>query len=596
MGNTQPCMSKKIKVKFADIRACNLFANVPDKTIKRIAAYPSAQEIPTGTDIIKEGEKGDSMFIILSGSIDILKTDKLIKIASVGPGTFIGEGALVSGAPRNATCRTTTTCKVAFFDLKAFKETIDPDALLDWFWINEPWEGIKIGQDIYLDIKAKQNQRRRLDNPYYSRLGYTGMLYNATNSVGVSLIDRMKPYQYLYNILMYRLELAFASDMGKVFLMDLAQIPRSEGMDIEKWMYYLKTMKIGFINSFEESQKGSRIGQVAQFNQFQAVDLTLSNTIQQYISSLEYIKSQVGFLSGISPQRLSSVRSNELVGNVERSIEQSSYITEYWFDMHSEVKRRTYTALIECAKIAYREGLRKQYVLDDMGIELLEIDGMAFENSEFSVYVSSDQKDYQIREQIKGLFQTALSADKASLSDIIEVLQNTSIKDLQHKLQNNEEKRIQQGQQAQQAQQEQQAKAAEMQNQVMEKQIMLDERKLDLEEFKIIQDNQTKIHVAEIGTYFQMPDMDTNNNGVPDPMEIANLALEQSRLGQEGLHKGREQSLKEGIEKMRITTLKQIEDRKLKMKEKELKSKEKVEKLKADSQIKVARLNRDNKK
>ena len=130
----------------------------------------------------------------------------------------------------------------------------------------------------------------------------------------------------------------------------------------------------------------------------------------------------------------------------------------------------------------------------------------------------------------------------------------------------------------------------------MEKQIMLDERKLDLEEFKIIQDNQTKIHVAEIGTYFQMPDMDTNNNGVPDPMEIANLALEQSRLGQEGLHKGREQSLKEGIEKMRITTLKQIEDRKLKMKEKELKSKEKVEKLKADSQIKVARLNRDNKK
>lgn len=128
MGNTQPCMSKKIKVKFADIRACNLFANVPDKTIKRIAAYPSAQEIPTGTDIIKEGEKGDSMFIILSGSIDILKTDKLIKIASVGPGTFIGEGALVSGAPRNATCRTTTTCKVAFFDLKAFNKLITSHA------------------------------------------------------------------------------------------------------------------------------------------------------------------------------------------------------------------------------------------------------------------------------------------------------------------------------------------------------------------------------------------------------------------------------------------------------------------------------------
>ena len=121
-------MSKKVRVKFADIRTCSLFAGVPDKIIKKISSYPAAQEIPEGTDIIKEGEKGDSMFIILSGSIDILKTDKFVKVATVGPGTFIGEGALVSGAPRNATCRTTTTCKVAFFDLKAFNKLVTAHA------------------------------------------------------------------------------------------------------------------------------------------------------------------------------------------------------------------------------------------------------------------------------------------------------------------------------------------------------------------------------------------------------------------------------------------------------------------------------------
>ena len=117
-------MPKKVRVKFAEIRNCVLFAEVPDKTVKRIALLPSAQEISAGTDIIKEGDKGDSMFIILSGNVDILKTSKLVKVASVGPGTFIGEGALVSGAPRNATCRTATSCRVAFFDLKAFNKLV----------------------------------------------------------------------------------------------------------------------------------------------------------------------------------------------------------------------------------------------------------------------------------------------------------------------------------------------------------------------------------------------------------------------------------------------------------------------------------------
>lgn len=117
-------MSKKVRVKFTEIRNCILFTEVPDKTVKKIALLPSAQEIPAGTDIIREGDKGDSMFIILSGNVDILKTSKLIKVASVGPGTFIGEGALVSGAPRNATCRTTTSCRVAFFDLKAFNKLV----------------------------------------------------------------------------------------------------------------------------------------------------------------------------------------------------------------------------------------------------------------------------------------------------------------------------------------------------------------------------------------------------------------------------------------------------------------------------------------
>jgi len=117
-------MAKKARVKFAEIRNCVLFTEVPDRAVKKISLLPVAKEIITGTDIIKEGDEGDSMFIILSGTVDILKTSNFVKVASVGPGTFIGEGALVSGAPRNATCRAATSCRVAFFDLKAFNRLV----------------------------------------------------------------------------------------------------------------------------------------------------------------------------------------------------------------------------------------------------------------------------------------------------------------------------------------------------------------------------------------------------------------------------------------------------------------------------------------
>ena len=103
------------------------------------------------------------------------------------------------------------------FNTRVFKEAF-PDAKVEWYWINEAWEGVKIGLDIFTDIKPKPNQRRRLDNPYFCRLGYTGFIYEATNSQSVSLIDRLKPYQYLYDIISYRLEIAFASDQGKKFI------------------------------------------------------------------------------------------------------------------------------------------------------------------------------------------------------------------------------------------------------------------------------------------------------------------------------------------------------------------------------------------
>jgi hypothetical protein len=450
------------------------------------------------------------------------------------------------------------------FKLSIFKDVFT-DATVEEFWINESWEGIKIGERIFVNVQPKQNQRRRMDNPYYCKLGYVGLIYNATNSVSVSLIDRIKPYQYLYNIIAYRLELAFASDQGKIMLMDLAQIPRSEGMDVEKWMYYLKAMKIAFINSHEEGKKGSMTGKTSNFNQFQSIDLSLANQIQQYIDTLNYIKTQVAFISGVSPQRLGAIDNKELVGNVERSVQQSALITEYLFDSHDEVKRRVYTALIECAKIAFRDGAKVQYVLDDMGIELLEIEELELENSEFNVFISNSSKDLMVVETLKQLSQAALNSDKADLSTIIDTIINDNPSDIIRILQRGEKSKYERDK----AMQEQQLVSQEKQ---IKMQVEDKQADRDLKQYEIDSNNETKIMVAEIGVYSRQENLDRDGDGIPDPVELAKLSLEERDLDS-----------KYFSEKSKLIHDKDKHDKEISLKDKELKMKADIENKKIEA-------------
>lgn len=452
------------------------------------------------------------------------------------------------------------------FNMNIFKQSF-PDAKVEWYWINEAWEGVKIGTDIYTEIKPKANQRRRLDNPYFCRLGYTGFIYEATNSQSVSLIDRLKPYQYLYDIIAYRLEIAFASDQGKKFVMDLAQIPASHGIDIDRWLYYLKEMNIAFINSFEEGKKGAATGQLAKgFNQFQAIDLSLAQSIQQYINMLDYIKNQVYFVSGVTPQRLGAIDNKELVGNVERSVTQSALITEFLYEAHNEVKRRAYTAMVEVAKIAYKNGLSAQYVLDDMGLEILHLEENEFENSEFNVFVTNNNKDLELKGKLDQLVQIALQSEKIDLSTIVETIVNDSPRDIIRLLQRKEEEFYKRQSDQAQAQQEHEKQLEAIQQQMHAEQVEFEHLKLDQERYIAEANNETKIQVAEINVYARQENLDQNANGIPDPAELAANAIKMQELGSRSF-----------LEQSKLDHDKKKHERDLVQKDKEMKAKMEIE-------------------
>lgn len=460
---------------------------------------------------------------------------------------------------------------------------------VEWRWIIEVWEGYRIGEDLYVGIEPLEYQHVSADNPNSQRLPYTGVIYNNTNSRPRSLVSMMKPLQYMYIVLWYRLELAMARDKGKVVTMDITQIPKSMNIDVAKWMHYLSALGVNFVNPYEEGWDipGREGGKPSQFNQISALDLTMANTIDQYINLMDKIESMLSEISGVSKQREGSIASNELVGNVERSVVQSAHITEPWFWTHNQVKKECITMLLDTAKYAWKDNKTCiQYVLDDATRTFLTLSDDFF-YEDYDIFVEDTTKNQQQIEALRNLMQPAMQ-NGASLLDIAEIITMDNVTMIKNKLEEIEQKRMEQQQQMEQAQAEREQQLVQIQNEVKEEELMLKEAELDLEKYKIDTDASTKITVAQINAYRGSENMDQDNNGIPDPIEIGKQAIEQQKVNSdiaskqfEFNNKKREIEMKRDIENKKIELEKQRMKQELELQKQKDKAAMERERLKA---------------
>lgn len=426
--------------------------------------------------------------------------------------------------------------------------SIEPD------WIIEVWEGYRAGSDLYFGIQPIEYQHVSIDNPNSQKLPYCGAIYSNTNSKPRSLVSILKPLQYMYIVLWYRLELAIARDKGKVVNMDITQIPKSMNISPAKWMHYLSSVGVNFINPYEEGWNipGREGGKPAQFNQITALDLTMSNVIAEYIQLMDKIEELAGTISGITQQREGAVSSSEMVGNVERSVVQSSHITEPLFWVHNQCKRRVLNMLLNTAKGAWEEtGKQKlQYIFDNGERAFLDITPK-FYYEDMDVFVSDTSKDLENIQKLQQLIQPAMQ-NGASLLEAAEILTNDNFNIIKQKLKDMQTRQEQIQQQQHEAEAQQQQQLQQMQNEAKQQELMLQEAQMDLQRYQIDQDNQTKIAVAQINAYRGTEELDQDQNGIPDPIEIGKQAIEQQKINQEAYNKRYEAKQKREIEDQKI--------------------------------------------
>jgi hypothetical protein len=371
---------------------------------------------------------------------------------------------------------------------------------IEWDWVTEIWEGYRIGDDMYIGIRPIPNQSISIDNPNSTTLPYVGVISNNKNSESKSLVEIMKPLQYLYIAIMYQLQLAISRDKGKIITVDVTQIPKSLGIDANKWLHYLSSTGVNFINPYETGYDtpGREGGKAASFNQFGQTDLSMSNVIVQYIQLMNKIEEMIGELSGVSRQRQGQVQSSELVGNVQQTIVQSSHITEYLFYTHTQFKKRVYTKLLNTAKDVWANSGKKKlhYLTDDMTRVFMDITD-SFLYSDMDIFVSDSTKEHQNVEALKQLAQPAMQ-NGATLLDIAELYTSDNLTDIKHKLTKIEAAKQKREEQMQQMQQQAQQQQTEVMAQIEQGKQQLEQQKLQIQESDSIRKADTSIQVALI--------------------------------------------------------------------------------------------------
>jgi hypothetical protein len=403
--------------------------------------------------------------------------------------------------------------------------TIPTQQSLEWGWINQWYQGIKIGPDIY-HIKP------------YKLLNYCpiiGLIHEVKNTEARSLVDLMKPFQVLYNVCMNQLYKLLEKEVGKVYLTSIRHVPIPKDGDaqdaLDVWEMEARNRGVVFIDDSPENLKSP-----SSFNQFRDIDLTRTQEIQSRYNLAMQLKTECWELIGMSRQRMGSISASESATGTNTAVQQSYSQTEPLFVAHEYVMGQLYQAIIDAA--LYVEAKKPQstlsYITNTGESAFVQVNGSELRFRDLKVFLTNRPEDQQLFNEIRGLSQAVIQ-NGGSLYDIIELYSTKSMRQMKKvfkTLKERQEQMQDQQMQLQQQQQQQQAEQAQMQLQqaaqmAQEKQANDDyQRELD-------RLSKEKIAIIQATGFGKVESEDIDRNAIPDVLEMSKLSQEQEKAAKD---------------------------------------------------------------
>jgi|APGre2960657505_1045072.scaffolds.fasta_scaffold02413_2 hypothetical protein len=399
--------------------------------------------------------------------------------------------------------------------------TLPTQQSLEWGWINQWYQGIKIGPDIYF-IKP------------YKLLNYCpiiGLIHEVKNTEAKSLVDLMKPFQVLYNVCMNQLYKLLEKEVGKVYLTSIRHIPIPKDGDaqdaLDVWEMEARNRGVMFIDDSPENLKSP-----SSFNQFRDIDLTRTQEIQSRYTLAQTLKNECWELIGMSRQRLGSISASESATGTNAAISQSYSQTEPLFVAHEYILGQLFQAIIDAA--LYVESQKPEstlsYITNTGESAFVKVNGSDLKFRDLKVFLTNRPEDQRMFQEIRSLSQAVIQ-NGGSLYDIIELYSTNSVRQMKKVFKDLKVKQ-EQMQERQQTMQEEQMKAQQEQAQAQLQQTQqIEEQKMAHDDYQKELDRLSKEKIAIISAtgFGNVPSEDENSNTIPDVLEMSKLTNEQNK-------------------------------------------------------------------
>lgn len=359
-------------------------------------------------------------------------------------------------------------------------------------------KGTLIGGQLCKDYGEVDNQIRSVDDLHTSRCPYKCLIPNYINGHGVSKVDQLKGLQKLKDIALYNVQLEMSTAGTKGFIYDISQLP--EEWNIETALKYLKTTGIAFIDSKKD-------GYPSNFNQFQSIDMTLSDSITRYIGVSQMVDAEMDAISGINEARQGIVKNaSQAVGVTQSALMQSSMSTQSMFKLFNIFSNHTWTSIANLTRIAAKDAERFSPIIGDVGVDFINND-LEIDLNDYDVFIESVPPVIEDTQMYHQLVQSALAAGSIDFRSAIKLLMEKDpeigVKKFERALREQEKKQEMAQQQAAQQQQAmmQQQSQSEQQQFAMEQQGKLAEIQMENEGKKELE--LIKSRVAALGKRFE---------------------------------------------------------------------------------------------
>jgi signal transduction histidine kinase len=106
-----------------ELRQVPLLADLSEEDLERLYEMAETVSVPAGQLVLREGDTGDALYIVLEGELEVTKRrgGQEVVLSSYEPGQFFGEMALLERAPRSASVRTLRESRMLAIDQAAFQ-------------------------------------------------------------------------------------------------------------------------------------------------------------------------------------------------------------------------------------------------------------------------------------------------------------------------------------------------------------------------------------------------------------------------------------------------------------------------------------------